>query len=103
MVGFSRFGAGSDRQDLKTEIFSNSMLQVDYIIAFLQIRKIDVQRGTSRLGPRRSHPPGALDLVAAEDLSVSDYDNFCLNTNTPAGKRADLDLRATLSACSIHG
>ena len=57
-------------------------------IAFLQIREINVQRGTRRERVRRLEPARALDFVAPENLRVGDDDQFRLVAEKTTGERA---------------
>ena len=61
-------------------------------IAFLQIREINVQRGTRGQRMRRFEPARALDFVAAKNFRIGDDDEFRLVTDKAAGERADLRL-----------
>ena len=50
------------------------MLQMDDVIAFFQLGKVNVQNRTSRLRVGRLQSARALNFVAAKDLRVRDDD-----------------------------
>ena len=66
------------------------MLQMDDVIAFLQLGKVNVQYRTSRLRVGRLQSARALNFVAAEDLRVRDDDQFPFFINKTASQRAEV-------------
>ena len=64
------------RQRLQTAEDPDAVLEMDDMIALLEIREVDLERGTHRLRMGRLEAPGALHLVSPEDLRVGDDDEL---------------------------
>ena len=62
--------ARAQRQIFQAQITPDAMLQMHHQIAFLQIREINVQRRTRRLGVRRFQPARPLDFVTPENFRI---------------------------------
>ncbi len=80
--------AGAQGQHLQPDIPPNPVLQVDDVVALLQLREINVQGRTRRLRVRRFEAARALHLVTPKDLGVGDHDQPGLIAKEAAGQRA---------------
>jgi len=83
-----RPGAGARRRNLQTEVAANAVLDVNHVVALLQLGEINVQRRPGRLGVGRLEPARPLHLVAAENLGVRDHRQPGVVAQKAAGERA---------------
>ena len=60
-------------------------------IAFLQIREINVERGTRGQGVRGFQPARTLDFVASENFRIGHDHQFGLLAEKPARQRTEVD------------
>ena len=86
----SCFSPGTIGQHLQTGIPADAMLQMDHIIAFLQIGKIDVQQRARGLGVRRFQSTRPLNFVTPENLRVRHDHEFALIVNEPTSQSAQV-------------
>jgi len=63
-------------KDLKAEVFTDPMLQVDDIVAGFELGEADFGEGLADDGLSGLETARALDLVAAEDFCIGDDDSF---------------------------
>jgi hypothetical protein len=76
----------SCRKRLQAEITTDAMLQVDHVIALLQVGKVDLQCRTRRLGVRRFQAPGSRNAIAPKHLGVGDHHPPCVLADEPAAQ-----------------
>ena len=69
-----RFLPGCGGQHGQAQIAPDAMVEMDHVIAFLQIRKIDIQQRARSLGVGRFESAWTLDFVTAENLRIGDDD-----------------------------
>ncbi len=69
------------------------MFQVHHVIAFLEIRKIDVQGRACGQSVRRFEAARSLDLITTEYLGVRHRHKFARVKQEAAGQGADQDLK----------
>ena len=91
---FGWLGAGAQRQDLQPDIPPNPVLQVNDIVALLQLGEINVQGRTRRLRVRRLEAARPLHLVTPEDLGVGDDDQPGLVAEEAAGQSAEVSAKS---------
>ncbi len=80
------------RQVFQAEKFSDAVLQMHDQIAFLQIREINVERGTCGQRVRRFQPARTLDFVAPENFRIGDDDQFGFVADETTCERANSGL-----------
>src|SRR5437762_223875 len=69
---------------------------MDHVIAFLQFREINVQRGTSGFGVWRLEPARSLDFVTAKNFRIGDDDQFCFIEEKAARKTSRMQSRTMI-------
>ena len=77
-------------ENLQTKKSPDAVLDVDDVIAFLELGKINVEQRARGGGVRRLEPARALDFVAPENLRVGDDDEFGLLVDEAARERAEV-------------
>ena len=96
-VAFAR----GDGQDLQTEIAPDAVLQVNHVIALLELREINVQRRARGLRVRRFEPARTLHLVTPEYFRVGHDDQFGFLVNKSATERAQMHQEPGIAIKSV--
>ena len=86
--------AVADGHQFQTEITPDAVLQMHDIIAFFQVREINVERGARGLRVRRFLPARTLDFVTAENFRIRHDHQFRFVINKAARERTDLNLES---------
>src|SRR5205085_9175627 len=74
---------------LQAEIAANPVLQMDHVIALLQIGEINIQQRTRSLRVARFQPARTLHFVAPKDFSIRHNHQTSRLRDKPAAERPD--------------
>src|SRR5207247_3038503 len=89
---FARLRAAAGGECRKTEIATDTVLDMDDVIAFFEIREVNVQERARGLGVSGFEAARALDFVAAEDFGIGNDDELAVLVHEATGERAYLEI-----------